>query len=96
MRGSGCAERRQHERAGDRGVGGDGQGVAGAVIEPGQDLDVGAFLDASDAAAVADAAGAVVEAVVGEVLCRRVNYVDVPTFVVVIGAAERREVGIVT
>lgn len=38
-----------------------------ATVEPGEDLDVGAFLDASGTAAVADAAGAVGEAVVGEV-----------------------------
>jgi hypothetical protein len=32
----------EHDRAGDPGVGGDRQGVAGVVIEPGQDLHVGA------------------------------------------------------
>ena len=35
-----CAEGHQHDRPGDPGMGGDGQGVAGVVIEPGQDLGV--------------------------------------------------------
>ena len=39
---SGLAEGGQHDRAGDPGVGGDVQGVAGVVVEPGDDLDVGA------------------------------------------------------
>ena len=67
MGGSGCAERREHDRAGDRAVGGHRQGVAGAVVEPREDLHIGALLDASDAAAVGDVAGAVLEPVVGEV-----------------------------
>ena len=37
--GSGFAEGGQHDRAGDPGVGGDVQGVAGVVVEPGEDLD---------------------------------------------------------
>jgi len=40
--GYGCTELVEHDRAGDPGVGGDPQGVAGVVIEPGQDLGVGA------------------------------------------------------
>jgi hypothetical protein len=32
--------------SGDGLVGGDGQGVAGVVVEPGQDLDVGAVGEA--------------------------------------------------
>ncbi|MEI2811984.1 MAG: hypothetical protein V9F00_17895 [Nocardioides sp.] len=40
--GSGGAEGGQHDRGGDPGVGGDVEGVAGAVVEPGDDLDVGA------------------------------------------------------
>jgi hypothetical protein len=35
------AERRQDDRAGDRGVGGSVQGVAGVVVQPGEDLGVG-------------------------------------------------------
>ncbi len=35
-----CAEGHQHDRPGNPGMGGDGQGVAGVVIEPGQDLGV--------------------------------------------------------
>jgi hypothetical protein len=34
------AEGQQHDRPGNPGMGGDGQGVAGVVIEPGQDLGV--------------------------------------------------------
>ena len=67
MCGNGCAEGREHDRAGDRPVRGDRQGVAGAVVQPREDLDVGAFLEAPDAPAVGDMAGAVGEAVVGEV-----------------------------
>ena len=67
MGGSRFAEGREHDRSGNRLVRCHRQGVAGAVVEPGQDLDVGAFLDASDAAAVGDVAGAVDEPVVGEV-----------------------------
>ena len=37
-----CAEGGGDDRAGDPAVGGDVQGVAGAVVEPGDDLDVGA------------------------------------------------------
>ena len=37
-----CAEGGEHDRAGDPVVGGDVQGVAGVVVEPGHDLDVGA------------------------------------------------------
>ena len=33
-----CAEGQQDGGPGDPGVGGDGQGVAGVVVEPGQDL----------------------------------------------------------
>jgi hypothetical protein len=40
--GKGFAERGEHDRGGDPGVCGDVQGVAGAVVEPGDDLDVGA------------------------------------------------------
>ena len=41
--GDGCRGRwSTHDRAGDPAVGGDGQGVAGVVVEPGQDLGVGA------------------------------------------------------
>ena len=36
----GVLERVDHDGAGDLDVGGDGQGVAGVVVEPGQDLDV--------------------------------------------------------
>ena len=36
----GFAEGGEHDRAGDPGVGGDVQGVAGVVVEPGEDLDV--------------------------------------------------------
>jgi hypothetical protein len=64
---SGCAEGREHDRAGDGGVRGDRQGETRAVAEPGEDLDVAAFLDASDAAAVGDVAGVVGEPVVGEI-----------------------------
>ena len=42
MRGNGLAERLTHDGAGDPQVGGDREGVAGVVVEPGQDLDVGA------------------------------------------------------
>ena len=35
-----------HDRAGDPAVGGDRQGVAGVIVEPGQDLDVGAVGEA--------------------------------------------------
>jgi hypothetical protein len=35
---TGSAERCQHDRAGDPGVGGDRQGIPGVVIDPGQDL----------------------------------------------------------
>jgi hypothetical protein len=35
-----CAEGQQDDRPGDPGMGGDGQGVAGVVIEPGEDLGV--------------------------------------------------------
>ena len=37
---SGFAEGGEHDRAGDPAVGGDVQGVAGVVVEPGDDLDV--------------------------------------------------------
>ena len=37
---SGLPEGGQHDRAGDPGVGGDVQGVAGVVVEPGDDLHV--------------------------------------------------------
>ena len=40
--GNGFAEGGEHDRGGDPGVGGDVQGVAGAVVEPADDLDVGA------------------------------------------------------
>jgi hypothetical protein len=36
----------QHDRTGDRSVGGDRQGVSGVVVEPGEDLDVGAISEA--------------------------------------------------
>ena len=39
---NGFAEGAQHDRAGDPVVDGDREGVAGAVVEPGQDLGVGA------------------------------------------------------
>ena len=42
MNRSGSAEGGEHDRAGDRVVGGYREGVAGAVVEPGQDLAVGA------------------------------------------------------
>ena len=42
MAGHGSSERVDHDGAGDPGVGGDGQGVAGVVIQPRQDLDVDA------------------------------------------------------
>jgi hypothetical protein len=42
MVGNGCAERREHDRAGDPGVGGDREGVTRTVVQPGQDLAVGA------------------------------------------------------
>ena len=38
---AGGAEGLQDGGAGDPGVGGDGQGVAGVVVEPGQDLGIG-------------------------------------------------------
>ena len=38
----GVTERVEHDRAGDPLVGGDRQGVAGVVVEPGEDLDVDA------------------------------------------------------
>jgi len=38
----GGAEGGEHDWAGDAGVGGDRQGIAAVVVEPGQDLDVGA------------------------------------------------------
>ena len=41
----GGAEGVDDDRAGDPAVGGDRQGVAGVVIEPGQDLDVGAVVE---------------------------------------------------
>ena len=56
VRGCGCGEGGQHDRGGDPRVGADVQGVAGVVIEPGDDLDIGA--------GAAVGAG---EAVVGEV-----------------------------
>ena len=37
-----CAERGEDGGSGDGAVGGDGQGVAGVVVEPGEDLGVGA------------------------------------------------------
>jgi hypothetical protein len=40
--GNGFPERGEHDGAGDPVVGGDREGVAGAVVEPGQDLGVGA------------------------------------------------------
>ena len=43
---AGLAEDVDHDRAGDPGVGGDRQGVAGVVIDPAQDLDVGAVGEA--------------------------------------------------
>ena len=67
MRGSGFTERGEHDWSGHGAVGGDGQGVAGAVIEPGQDLHIGALLGAADAATVGEVDGAVLQAVVGEV-----------------------------
>jgi hypothetical protein len=36
----GVTERVEHGAAGDSQVGGDGQGVTGVVVEPGEDLDV--------------------------------------------------------
>lgn len=42
MGGAGVPEDREHDRAGDPAVGGDRQGVAGVVVEPGQDLHVAA------------------------------------------------------
>jgi hypothetical protein len=39
--GDGGAEGGADDGAGDTGVGGDGQGIAGAVVQPGQDLGVG-------------------------------------------------------
>ena len=50
MGGTGFTERGEHDWSGHGAVGGDGQGVAGAVIEPGQDLYIGALLGAADAA----------------------------------------------
>ena len=38
----GVAEGVSHDRPGDAGVGADVQGVAGMVVEPGDDLDVSA------------------------------------------------------
>jgi hypothetical protein len=38
--GNGCAELCEHDRCGDAVVGGDPQGVSGAVVKPGQDLGV--------------------------------------------------------
>lgn len=67
MGGSGGAEGREHHRSGDRPVRSHRQRIAGAVVEPGQDLDVGAYLDASDAAAAGEVAGAIGESVVGDV-----------------------------
>ena len=40
MCGNGCAELGEHDRSGDAVVGGDSQGVSGAVVKPGQDLGV--------------------------------------------------------
>jgi hypothetical protein len=40
--GNGVAELGEHDWSGHSGVGGYGQGVAGVVVEPGQDLGVGA------------------------------------------------------
>ena len=40
MLGNGSTERGQHEGSGDPVVGGHREGVAGAVVEPGQDLAV--------------------------------------------------------
>jgi hypothetical protein len=42
MAGHGASEGVDHDGTGDAVVGGDGQGVAGVIIEPGQDLDVDA------------------------------------------------------
>jgi hypothetical protein len=39
-------ERVDHDRAGDATVGGDPQGVAGVVVQPGQDLDLDAGAEA--------------------------------------------------
>jgi hypothetical protein len=41
MCGNGFAELGEHDRSGDPVVGGHRQGVAGVVVEPGQDLGVG-------------------------------------------------------
>jgi hypothetical protein len=40
---TGFAEPREHDRAGDAVGGGDREGVAGVVVEPGQDLAVGSW-----------------------------------------------------
>jgi len=58
--GKGFSERGDHDRGGDPGVGADVEGVAGAVVEPADDLDV----RAGPAGAVE---GGVGEPVVGEV-----------------------------
>ncbi len=42
VHGKGCAECGQHDRAGDAEVGGHGNGESGAVVEPGEDLHIGA------------------------------------------------------
>ena len=46
MVGDRSTERRDDGRSGDGSVGGDRQGVAGVIIEPGQDLDVGSIREA--------------------------------------------------
>jgi len=40
--GNGCAELGEHDRSGDLVMGGDREGVSAVVVEPGQDLGVGA------------------------------------------------------
>jgi len=45
--GNGVAQLGEHDRCGHSGVGGDGQGIAGVVVEPGQDLGVGAVTSAA-------------------------------------------------
>jgi hypothetical protein len=42
MASNGFAERREHDGAGDPGMSGDREGVARTVVQPGQDLAVGA------------------------------------------------------
>jgi hypothetical protein len=61
--GCGFAERGRDDRAGDAAVGGDREGVAGVVVEPGEDLGVGAIREAP-------VGGVALPALVGE-LARR-------------------------